>query len=1050
MTTNVADAESGSNGATVSTSDSGSPAWDAVAIGTGATLTYSSTGGCKRGSRCYAFSVGGTSANAYAEWNVNAGAATTTQYQRGYIDPADFSGAPLLARGMDSAGSTQRWRLVYSGGTVLLRDSGNATIATSSSLSSGTRYRVEWQVQGTTTGAARLFVYVGESTTPTYDSLAQTGNFGGAIQRVRAGQGAAATSVSGKFDDFGWSDTAAIGPAVRTGASALSATGTLTAAGAASAGGKTGAAALSGTGTLTAAARRGRFGASALSGTGTLTAAARRGRFGASVLSGTGTLAAAGLRRRFGAAALSAASTLTAAGAALPAPIGKPFLPALLGPAARKVVEMAFGADLTDITGAGWTWYDVTDDVRHGETVAVTQGRADNVTQTPTARCAYSLNNAAGNYTPLNPIGIYYPTVTLNTPVRQRFTLDGVTWYTRYQGYVEAMPPRYDTSAKVKIVPVTALGMLNRIAGRKKPLRSPLFRAITAIALVGGLTALWALEDGSSSSVGACAVSGVASMAVGGDPNTVTFGATSDLPGSAAVVNVGYHGTLSADLHTQPLSGYLGVRLWFKVDPGTEAQIASQPLVLTLAGAGTSTAIQVNFNGTMVGSSVRVDLISPGSPGDGLTLDTWTNINVNPFDGAWHEMFLEYAESGGGVNGTLYVDGVSGATGTVASTTLNPVSKALLTANLGPTSVDSYSMLALGTDPAAVPLYTAGLGYAGETADARLTRLCGEEGIDLTLAGTSTTTMGPQGIDTLLNVLRECEATDHGVLYDGFGPGIGYQCRSVRYDAATALTLDMGASPEQVAPPFEPAFDKQGVHNLYVVTRKGGSSATYEKVAGPRGTAAIGVEDTTATVNTDSDGPLYEHAGWLTNLETIGGYRYPTLSPNLMAVPSLAADLLAAGAIGYRVTVNNPASNTVDYPPDSVELFAEGWTETTSASTWDVTANCSRADMLVDIGVYGSTAHVSRYESDGTTLSAPITSTANSFTVAVPSGPLWLTGSSLGLDMTIGGERITVGTISGASSPQTFSSVTRSVNGVVKAHAAGEQVTLTHPAYYGL
>jgi hypothetical protein len=47
----------------------------------------------------------------------------------------------------------------------------------------------------------------------------------------------------------------------------------------------------------------------------------------------------------------------------------------------------------------------------------------------------------------------------------------------------------------------------------------------------------------------------------------------------------------------------------------------------------------------------------------------------------------------------------------------------------------------------------------------------------------------------------------------------------------------------------------------------------------------------------------------------------------------------------------------------------------------------------------------------------------------------------------VGGERVTVTNITGASSPQTFT-VTRSVNGVIKAHSAGAEVHLWSPVYF--
>jgi hypothetical protein len=50
----------------------------------------------------------------------------------------------------------------------------------------------------------------------------------------------------------------------------------------------------------------------------------------------------------------------------------------------------------------------------------------------------------------------------------------------------------------------------------------------------------------------------------------------------------------------------------------------------------------------------------------------------------------------------------------------------------------------------------------------------------------------------------------------------------------------------------------------------------------------------------------------------------------------------------------------------------------------------------------------------------------------------------------MGGERITVGLITGTSSPQTFLSLTRSVNGVAKVQGAGTDVRLWQPMILSL
>jgi hypothetical protein len=102
--------------------------------------------------------------------------------------------------------------------------------------------------------------------------------------------------------------------------------------------------------------------------------------------------------------------------------------------------------------------------------------------------------------------------------------------------------------------------------------------------------------------------------------------------------------------------------------------------------------------------------------------------------------------------------------------------------------------------------------------------------------------------------------------------------------------------------------------------------------------------------------------------------------------------------------------------------------------------------------VYATSASVGtgRYDTDGSTLTAGLTAGATTFQVTSPR-TLWTTDPlAFPLDVSMGGERMTVGAISGSSSPQTFSSVTRAVNGVSKAHSAGADIRLFTPAQYSL
>lgn len=85
-----------------------------------------------------------------------------------------------------------------------------------------------------------------------------------------------------------------------------------------------------------------------------------------------------------------------------------------------------------------------------------------------------------------------------------------------------------------------------------------------------------------------------------------------------------------------------------------------------------------------------------------------------------------------------------------------------------------------------------------------------------------------------------------------------------------------------------------------------------------------------------------------------------------------------------------------------------------------------------------------RADTTGSTLASGVTSTGTTLSVATASGPLWSTTDEP-YDIVVGGEVMTVTTVTGASSPQS-ATVVRSVNGIVKAHSSGAVIRLAQPA----
>jgi hypothetical protein len=132
------------------------------------------------------------------------------------------------------------------------------------------------------------------------------------------------------------------------------------------------------------------------------------------------------------------------------------------------------------------------------------------------------------------------------------------------------------------------------------------------------------------------------------------------------------------------------------------------------------------------------------------------------------------------------------------------------------------------------------------------------------------------------------------------------------------------------------------------------------------------------------------------------------------------------------------------YVYDDVTLIIVGYSETIDPFSHIVTFNCMPADPYT-VAVYDT----ARYDADGSTLTSNITATATSLS-ATNTTTTWTTDATMfPFDIRVGGERMTVTNITGSSSPQTMT-VTRSVNGVVKAQTAGTEIALWDTPRYAL
>ncbi|MFF1744744.1 hypothetical protein [Streptomyces mirabilis] len=70
-------------------------------------------------------------------------------------------------------------------------------------------------------------------------------------------------------------------------------------------------------------------------------------------------------------------------------------------------------------------WTDITSDVYTTEKITITRGRADEAGRADPGKCALTLNNRLGKYSPRNPLSPYYQLIGRNTPLRVTVPVGG-------------------------------------------------------------------------------------------------------------------------------------------------------------------------------------------------------------------------------------------------------------------------------------------------------------------------------------------------------------------------------------------------------------------------------------------------------------------------------------------------------------------------------------------------------------------------------------------------------------------------------------------------
>lgn len=703
----------------------------------------------------------------------------------------------------------------------------------------------------------------------------------------------------------------------------------------------------------------------------------------------------------------------------------------------------------------GDTWTDITHFIRYESGVDISsRGRTAEGTTLSTTVATLTLDNrpetTGSRFSISNPDGMWYGLIGRNTQLRIVKQESGDY---RFWGEVSSWKPGSDPTNNDQYVEIEASGILRRLEAGSPATAPAIQREIMAASPAP--VAYWPCdEDEGSTSFGSGLIAG-APLSVRGLPD---YGNYTALRCSTAIPQIststwGSPVMLGTDLQE-------GITITFLLaSPGGmfHDSLSDDPNFIVFQAVrddGTPCYVELTYDNT---NHVSCRTVPMGGNGGSLPIVGSTGMLCYlgiQSDGTDLNVSLWYQQEGDSVP-QLCFSGAAAPLGVFTSQPsfrINPQGFAYNEASsvyLGQIAV--WNGFA-ADDVNDLPHIFGSVGaYAGETAGNRFLRLCEEEGIAATVNNPDNSTkMGAQLAKATTDLLRECEATDLGImseLRNAFG--LGYTVRRDLYNQEPALVLDY--SNGDVAQALEPVYDDKDIQNDVTVTRDGGSSARYKVTTGPLSIQAppygVGEYETETTVSLEQDEQCYAQAGWRAYIGTAPDERVSQVGVELASAsfqndPSLEAAAFSVDSGSRMKVINTPVWMR------DLDQIVQGYSEHFDQYTHEITYNTAPGSPYVTSVVPDTpSSATAKAGSLTSSLGEDIDETDTSFTVADTS-TLW-TRSGNAFDINIDGERMTVTAVSGTSSPQTFT-VTRSVNGVVKSHSSGANVRLWQPVVLSL
>lgn len=467
---------------------------------------------------------------------------------------------------------------------------------------------------------------------------------------------------------------------------------------------------------------------------------------------------------------------------------------------------------------------------------------------------------------------------------------------------------------------------------------------------------------------------------------------------------------------------------------------------------------------------------------------------ANP-NGTTIAMCLQLSQEGGNVrwqnswhavgSTTFFTTGSGGATFAGTCGQFTQVNYSVPNANLAGARVGHVVITSALTPIATTEFADVSNAFKGERFGVRAKRLCAEESVAFQWRGDiqATARVGAQTAGTLYENLAAGQKVAGGILTD-IRDYLGIEYITQQY-LGNRRGLELSYSSSHLSDVPTPVNDLRYLVNDFTASREGGSSARHEVTdalnrksvnSPPDGAGRWEKADTYAAY--DDTQPIL-----LASRETHQGTwpqrRLPNLTVELSrsqisGTATLRGTLMRdVIALDLGDPVNLTGLSTAPIPPNDLLMAVFGYTERISNKMWSVRANTVPAGPY-QVPVLGDySGRVPRMDVDDDThsmLKSSLSSSATSFVVKTDASasrrvtkwvdstnfPDEVGAAAVGDDpvIDIGGEWMTVtdigtASLSGGFNEQTFT-VTRSVNGVVKAHDALSPVYLAQPFYLGM